>query len=88
MAQDTQGELWESLVIISCPPLSPPPPLSCSLSGHWIMTMKDAVRGPLDVAPIAVSAGNGLKDWGLVLKPPGVSALWPVFLRENSVQNV
>lgn len=32
------------------------------------------------MATIAVSAGSGLRDWGIALKPPGGSALWPVFL--------
>ena len=45
--------------------------------------MKDAIRGPLVVATIAVSAGGGLRDWGVALKPPGGSVLWPVFLGEG-----
>lgn len=44
--------------------------------------MEDAIRGPLDV-----SAGGELRDWGLALAPPGVSALWPVLLWDDSVQN-
>lgn len=44
--------------------------------------MEDAIRGPLDVVTIAVSAGGELRDWGLALAPPGVSALWPVLLWE------
>lgn len=35
------------------------------------------------MATIAVSAGSGLRDWGIALKPPGGSALWPVFLGEG-----
>lgn len=49
--------------------------------------MEDAIRGPLDVVTIAVSAGGELRDWGLALAPPGVSALWPVLLWDDSVQN-
>lgn len=37
---------------------------------------------------IAVSAGGGLRDWGLALEPPGVSALWSVLLWVDSVRNV
>lgn len=42
--------------------------------------MKDAIGGPLVVATITVSAGGGLRDWGVALTLPGGSALWPVFL--------
>lgn len=38
------------------------------------------------VATITVSAGGGLRDWGVALKPPGGSALWPVFLGEECLE--